>query len=104
MSNEKPWFVTSDPEHPANKEEAPMALDDPTPAPEPVVTHSMWQSLHDRMTALEAWAESAQYPWSAKKAAPAATGVAAETYDSDPSHDPAPVEPPHQDTNIEGQG
>ena len=95
MSTEKPWFVTSDPEHPANKE-APMALDDPTPAPEPVVTHSMWQALHDRMTALEAWVESAKYPWSANihDPVPAATGGPVAP----------PVEPPHQDMNIEGQG
>jgi cell envelope opacity-associated protein A len=60
MSEEKPWWVTSDPNHPAHKEAA-VSLDDtnsPAPADE-----TMWQKLHDRVTALEDWVKSAKYPW-----------------------------------------
>jgi hypothetical protein len=91
MSEEKPWWVTSDPNHPAHKEAA-VALDDtnsPAPADE-----TMLQKLHDRVTALEDWVKSAKYPWS----------PAAPVEPADATEAPAAAEAPAQDPAAEGAG
>ena len=54
MSEIRPWWVNSDPSHPANQmpQEQPVALDDPQPCP----PQPDWaQALHDRLCAIEAW-------------------------------------------------
>jgi hypothetical protein len=86
MSEEKPWWVTSDPNHPAHKEAA-VALDD-TNSPAPADA-TMLQNLHDRVTALEEWVKSAKYPWS-------------DNIHLDPA--PAATEAPAQDPAAEGVG